>query len=828
MTSLSVDTKTASPRVDEPREPAPLRLAVVAAIDAACARIAPAWPLDRLIAVNPYWGFVDRPIEDAAAHLSALSGTRLTMARSWFRARLSAGEFAERHLLAALRDSAPSLSLEDVLAALDEPEPTASRYPTMVDWLDAHRDLSREFSFGDLVMRQLSQTCAAYADDAQASWSVPREAGLYAAFRALLVDDESPRLLVGQSGLGAAAKRLPEDPRALIGHALDAMKLAPSEYEDYFTALLLSVLGWASSFAFARWDARLGGSDDDAIVHLLAARLTWELLLHQRVADEPQRLGWRAARREWSTRPAAQREHARVDWVLQRALELAYQEQLLSALGRREHVPASAYPSAQLVFCIDVRSEVIRRCVERGRPQLHTLGFAGFFGLPVAYQPLGGVARAQLPGLLAPSLRLVDHGERHASAVSAASREAAVAGAAARLARGPVSTFSWVETLGLGAAVSLLRDTCALGDGGADPLRRHPHAHDLRPVLVGEDGLELPVERRAGLAAGILRGMSLTAGFARLVALFGHTATSDNNPLAAGLQCGACGGQSGEVNARALAALLNDPAVRAALVSEGIHVPESTHFLGGVHDTTTDELRLFDLTTLPSTHRPDLAQLQQELLAATQRAREERAKSLGLGDVPRESLGARLRRRSRDWSEVRPEWGLARNAALIVAPRERTRDLDLEGRAFLHEYRPEQDTGFAVLEQIMCAPMVVAHFINMQYYASTVDNLRYGSGNKVLHNVVGGTVGVFEGAGGDLRIGLPRQSLHDGDDWVHVPQRLSVFLEAPRAAIDAVVAKHALVRNLVDHEWLFVFAIEPGGGAIHQRTPRGWERSEHV
>lgn len=828
MTSLTVDTPTPSSRAEQPGAEAPLRLAIVAAIDAACARIAPAWPLDRLIAVNPYWGFVDRPIEDAAAHLTALSGTRLTMARSWFRARFAAGEFAERHLLAALRESGPELSLEGVLAELEKPEQAAARYPSMVDWLDAHRDLDRELSFDDLVTRQLSQTCAAYADDAQASWSVSRDGGLYAAFRALLVDDESPRLLVGLTGLGAAAKKLPEDPRALIGHALSAMKLAPSEYEDYLTALLLSVLGWASAFAFTRWDARLAGRDDDAIVHLLAARLTWELLLHQRVAGEELRLGWRTARREWTTRLPTQRDRMRVDWVAQRALELSYQEPLLSALGRREHVAASAYPSAQLVFCIDVRSEVIRRCVEHGRPQLQTLGFAGFFGLPVAYQPLRGGARAQLPGLLAPSLRIVDRGQHHARAVSAASREASVAGTTEGLARSPVSTFSWVETLGLGAAVSLLRDTCALGNGGADPLRHHPHEHELGPVLVGEDGKELPLERRAGLAAGILRGMSLTGGFARLVALFGHTATSDNNPLAAGLQCGACGGQSGEVNARALAALLNDPAVRAALVSEGILVPESTHFLGGVHDTTTDELRLFDLTTLPSTHRPDLAQLEQELLAATQRAREERAKSLGLGDAPRESLGARLRRRSRDWSEVRPEWGLARNAALIVAPRERTRDLDLDGRAFLHEYRPEQDTGFAVLEQIMCAPMVVAHFINMQYYASTVDNLRYGSGNKVLHNVVGGTVGVFEGAGGDLRIGLPRQSLHDGDDWVHVPQRLSVFLEAPRTAIDAVIAKHALVRNLVDHEWLFVFAIEPGGGAIHQRTPRGWERSEHV
>ncbi|MBK7774873.1 MAG: DUF2309 family protein [Sandaracinaceae bacterium] len=271
MTSLTVDTPT--PSSARAAREAPLRLAIVAAIDAACARIAPAWPLDRLIAVNPYWGFVDRPIEDAAAHLTALSGTRLTMARSGFRARFAAGEFAERHLLAALRESGPELSLEGVLDELEKPEQATARYPSMVDWLDAHRDLDRELSFDDLVTRQLSQTCAAYADDAQASWSVSRDGGLYAAFRALLVDDESPRLLVGLTGLGAAAKKLPEDPRALIGHALSAMKLAPSEYEDYLTALLLSVLGWASAFAFTRWDARLVGRDDDAIVHLLAARL---------------------------------------------------------------------------------------------------------------------------------------------------------------------------------------------------------------------------------------------------------------------------------------------------------------------------------------------------------------------------------------------------------------------------------------------------------------------------------------------------------------------------------------------------------------------------
>jgi hypothetical protein len=177
--------------------------------------------------------------------------------------------------------------------------------------------------------------------------------------------------------------------------------------------------------------------------------------------------------------------------------------------------------------------------------------------------------------------------------------------------------------------------------------------------------------------------------------------------------------------------------------------------------------------------------------------------------------------RSTDWAQVRPEWGLANNAAFLVAPREQGRHLNLEGRAFLHEYRHAEDEGFKVLELIMTAPMVVTHWINFQYYASTVDNLRYGSGNKVLHNVVGGHVGVFEGNGGDLRIGLPLQSLHDGERWVHTPLRLTVFLAAPRDAIDGVLNKHAHVRALVTNGWVSLFQLDDDG-SIHALRRGRW------
>jgi uncharacterized protein YbcC (UPF0753/DUF2309 family) len=232
-----------------------------------------------------------------------------------------------------------------------------------------------------------------------------------------------------------------------------------------------------------------------------------------------------------------------------------------------------------------------------------------------------------------------------------------------------------------------------------------------------------------------------------------------------------------------------------------------------LHDTTTDELRFFE--ALPETDAP----LADWIAAASAATRRERAAALGVSPARSDSD---IPARSRDWSQVRPEWGLAGNACFIVAPRGRSRHLDLGGRSFLHDYdwRADADNGYPVLELIMTAPMVVTHWINMQYNASVTDPSRYGSGNKVLHNVVGGNLGVFEGNGGDLRIGLPLQSVHDGEDWVHPPLRLSVYLDAPAEAIAAIAEKHEVVRQLIDNEWLYLFRLDDEAGEI-QRLYRG-------
>jgi uncharacterized protein YbcC (UPF0753/DUF2309 family) len=180
-------------------------------------------------------------------------------------------------------------------------------------------------------------------------------------------------------------------------------------------------------------------------------------------------------------------------------------------------------------------------------------------------------------------------------------------------------------------------------------------------------------------------------------------------------------------------------------------------------------------------------------------------------------LDIAVRARGTDIAQIRPEWGLANNAALIAAPRARSAALKLDGRVFLHEYDPSLDPESKILTVILTAPVVVASWINLQYYASRIDPENFAAGDKAIHQVVAG-VGVIEGNAGDLRSGLPLQSIHDGQKFVHEPRRLTVYIESETERIDAVLDAHPQVKQLFDHQWIHLIALT---GETAQMRDRG-------
>jgi uncharacterized protein YbcC (UPF0753/DUF2309 family) len=805
----------------------PDRAAVSATVDAACSAIAPTWPLDRFIAVNPWWGWKDRPFDTSAAQLGRLCGSPMTMPRAYYRAAWEKQQFTERHLVQALVEKGLHIGPATVVAALDQPSAAPAVMPLLSDLADASRDLTRKPAWRSSITHQISQFCAAYFDADQADWHLPHEPTLFAGWRANLVRDRGIALLVDAPQLRQRLQSLPGVGIDAIATVIAALEVPADALETFMKACLLRINGWAAWCAYLRWQARLEGREDTHIIDLLAIRLCWEYLIDHDAAGHD-RAGWCKAWSAAAQEASPSTPEAETDLVLQRALEIAYASGLAAEMARPAVPAAKVRPAVQAVFCIDVRSEVLRRALEHVAQQVQTIGFAGFFGLPISYQAIGTAAsRPQLPGLLSPALQATDScGIAEKDLELAAQRRSGLAASKSwqPFGRMPGSAFALVETLGPCYLARLVRRSlpaARLRAASAD--RFHGHGASLRPVLA-LTGDDLP-EQRAGLAEKVLGAMGMRRQFARVVLLAGHGSTSANNAHAAGLDCGACCGQTGEVNARALAELLNRQEVRALLAKRGLAIPADTWFVAGLHDTTTDEVALFDLGLAPDSHSSDLEQLRSWLDRAGQAARRERAPLLGVAQLASQPqvLEQALRVRSNDWAQTRPEWGLANNAAFIAAPRSRSQAIDLQGRSFLHDYEWQHDSDNSILELIMTAPMVVAHWINMQYYASTVDNARYGSGNKVLHNVVGGHIGVFEGNGGDLRIGLPMQSLHDGHDWVHTPLRLSVFIEAPRERIEAVIVRHQVVRQLVDHQWLGLFRIDSDTNAVESRLQGKWQ-----
>ncbi len=761
------------------------------AIGTALRRIPPLWPLRHFVAVNPFLGLTDKPFTEACALLVRATGAAPLLKPEEYLAELESGGIRSEDLDAVVEGDWSRARLVEALYRARQVS-VGQTIQTVADRLDARGGRSH---WGEFIVGEISKWCAAVFDENQVMWGWPwRGMGLYEGWREAARHDANPEAF-GLRGFRVFVKGLPSDPTECIRHCLGILRPTGVDLADYLHRQLSTIGGWAGHVQYRVREDVMRGRENAGLRDLLAIRLAYDAALH--------RMGWREAE---GTVEGAERKA--VDELLdalarwQTAYEMGYQRRLGAAMAstRREERPERA--SFQAVFCIDVRSEIFRRHLEATDPWCRTLGFAGFFGFPVAHRDeVRGVEGMRCPVLLVPPVESVEdrpESVRERARWTDAGHWKAVQGAS-------ISAFSYVEVAGMALGVGF-------GGGG----KKVPECGRARPRLQ-EAGSGV----KADLAEGALRNMGLTRDFARLVLICGHGGESANNPHGSSLDCGACGGHAGDVNARLAVDALNDVAVRELLACRGVVIPDATRFVAGLHRTSTDEVELFDIGGDEVTHGEEMADLRAKLAEAGRRTRRERAARLGLGGLPDYDLLGALRERAADGSQVRPEWALANNAALVAAPRDRTAGMNLEGRVFLHDYDPENDPDDRILTLILSAPVVVASWINLQYYASRVDPERYGSGNKALHQVVGG-VGVLEGNSGDLRVGLPLQSIHDGNGYVHEPRRLAVYVEASPSRIDRVLEGLPAVRSLFDNGWIHLWSLE--GDRCWYRTRGGWRR----
>ncbi len=595
-----------------------------------------------------------------------------------------------------------------------------------------------------------------------------------------------------------------------------------------------------------------------------------------------------------------------------RAMESKGMHQLLEDITPVLSEDTEKRPFAQALFCIDTRSERIRRHLEH-IGEYQTYGIAGFFGIPVSLMELGKGNELHLcPVILTPKNVVL---EIAASGVQDDSSMAVLEKAVHELKESVVAPFFTVEAIGLLFGFDMIGKT--LAPKTYHSWRKHLHAEQPRTHLlldklsrieadsilraaqravivkaielefglppenvtdamvrelresaldnatelseslinlaISESKLRSFIERlqkdfrintsfshwqleqlgRIGFTldeqstyvSQALQSIGLNKNFSRFVLLVGHGSTSANNPYESALDCGACGGNHGLVSGRVLAQMANKSQVRKRLQRYDIHIPDDTWFVPAFHNTTTDEVVLLDLELIPPAHLIYIERLRKGLNAASHLCAQERLPTLGLtlNTADNSSTAYSLAQRNAvDWSQVRPEWGLSRNAYFVIGRRHLTSNALLDGRAFLHSYDYRIDPKLRLLENILTGPLVVGQWINMEHYFSTVDNDHYGSGSKVNHNIAG-HFGVMTGNISDLRTGLPSQTvLKDGKPY-HEPVRLMTLIEAPfehaKKALESVIS----VKKLVVNGWIRLLIYDPETLTVYLFEDNKWQ-----
>ena len=653
----------------------------------------------------------------------------------------------------------------------------------------------------EAVNRETIKWMQAYFDEGQATLPMPlREQGLYPSWRQLALYDM--KLHENDREKQHWLSHLPKTAELAIAQCLLRLNITKDERKQFFTLMLTTLPGWAAYVKYRTEWAGLDATHPYPVSQLdyLALRLILATLLWPRARTL---LDFYA-----SVSTKGVKSTARLESI--EKAERAYRKPLLEKLAVQA-LQVPHIPEAQLVFCIDVRSEPFRRALE-ATGDYQTFGFAGFFGIPVKVtDTITNESYFSCPVLISPkhevkespcSLTACDHDRQGYARLTLFKR------LYQSLKYTFTTPFALVECLGLLSGVWMClrslapRMAAKVKNSAIQTIRKNQEVESSIEHISFPD--------QCAYAEGALKMMGLTNHFAPIVIFCGHGSTTQNNAYATALDCGACGGRHGAPNARILAAILNRLEVRSYLSNNGIFIPQTTHFVAAEHNTTTDEVILYGTLKGPEIHT-----LKQNLEKARVMNSFARLQKMGKKTKLPDDAVADIALRAQDWAQVRPEWGLARNTAFIVAPRDITSAINLEGRCFLHSYDYTQDTEGSSLTTILTAPMVVAQWINAQYLFSTLDNVAYGGGSKITKNITG-KMGIMQGNASDLMTGLPLQSVYSSDiKAYHEPQRLMSVVFAPKQLLDSIIQAQPVLKKLFGNGWVQLACIEPHNRIIY-------------
>lgn len=753
-------------------------------------KIMPNWPLDKSIAVNPWHSQIDIDFYKLTNKISTISKANLL-----FPLKLKDQHEINNPYNFQNLDNLSGFKIKKVKHIID---------------LAVRAD---KYSWDEIVVNNISNECGQYFSRLNKE---EVDESLYTFWLRKTKFDYGIEFSTGARGLLKIFNELPENEFDSINYVLDILEISAAHEIEYLHMLLLDVIGWSSYASYLKWSFNLyQGKYVNAVESVLACRLAWEYVIFKFFKSENFKSELQSQLSDISSKMEYNEKAFQLSRVMQEKSEKIYQHTLFNKIVN-QNLSSNSHNQvlAQAVFCIDVRSERMRRAIESLEPKIETKGFAGFFGLPISYQPKHSNRNFKLlPALLPANYLITDLGMNPRYQQS----KVAIKNVMNEIYNNPLSMFSLVELTGATYAVQLYRE---LIQGKTTKISQY-HQQTSTDLCFSPD--KTTIKEKAAICQQILQGMSLVDGFAKYVFIIGHGAECNNNPHKASLHCGACGGQSGEVNALLLAELLNNIEIRDYLNDSGINIPKQTVFVAGIHNTTSDEIILNGIKDKSLFDDSSFKHVRDTFFQAQKIVQRERLSQFGTTVDNQNSIDAFYSNRCSSPSQIRPEWGLVNNSAFIIGSRKLTQGINLEGRAFLHDYDDALDKDGLILNSIMTAPMVVASWINIQYFASTVDNKHYGAGSKILHNVVGGNIGVIEGSSGDLRIGLPLQSVHDGQKYMHEALRLHVIVQAAQNKIDKVLRDNPQISSLFGNNWLLLFCFDTEKRKFFQYKDKSWQ-----